>query len=99
MAGVEKEDNELNVMETMHHFVEVLDRYFGNVCELDIIFNFHIAYFLLDEIIIGGNIQETSNTHTLSSSLGKKQVLKMVSQQDQMMDEAFFKEEAKNATK
>ena len=43
MAGVEKEDNELNVMETMHHFVEVLDRYFGNVCELDIIFNFHIV--------------------------------------------------------
>jgi Clathrin adaptor complex small chain len=25
----------------IHHFVEVLDRYFGNVCELDLIFNFH----------------------------------------------------------
>jgi AP-1 complex subunit sigma 1/2 len=38
---VDKEDNELAVLETIHHFVEVLDKYFGNVCELDLIFNFH----------------------------------------------------------
>ena len=25
----------------IHEYVEVLDKYFGNVCELDIIFNFH----------------------------------------------------------
>jgi hypothetical protein len=25
----------------IHLFVEVLDQYFGNVCELDIVFNFH----------------------------------------------------------
>ena len=41
VAGVEKEDNELIVLDIIHHFVEVLDRYFGNVCELDLIFNFH----------------------------------------------------------
>jgi len=29
------------MLETVHHYVEVLDKYFGNVCELDIIFNFH----------------------------------------------------------
>ena len=40
-AGVEKEDNELIVLDVIHHFVEILDRYFGNVCELDLIFNFH----------------------------------------------------------
>ena len=28
-------------LEVIHQYVEVLDRYFGNVCELDIIFNFH----------------------------------------------------------
>jgi hypothetical protein len=33
---------------------------FLNVCELDIIFNFAKAYFILDEFIIGGEIQETS---------------------------------------
>lgn len=30
------------------------------VCELDIIFNFEKAYFILDEFIMGGEIQETS---------------------------------------
>jgi hypothetical protein len=28
---VDKDDNELMVLETVHHFVEILDRYFGNV--------------------------------------------------------------------
>jgi hypothetical protein len=28
---VDNEDNELVTLETIHHFVEVLDRYFGNV--------------------------------------------------------------------
>ncbi|RYY79292.1 hypothetical protein EON63_17260 [archaeon] len=35
-------------------------RYFGNVCELDIIFNFHKAYYILDELFVGGHLQETS---------------------------------------
>ena len=39
---------------------QVLDRYFGNVCELDLIFNFHKAYYILDELLIAGEQQETS---------------------------------------
>jgi hypothetical protein len=35
------DDNELLTLEVVHQFVEVLDKYFGNVCELDLIFNFH----------------------------------------------------------
>jgi hypothetical protein len=35
-------------------FVEVLDRYFQNVCELDLIFNFHKAYYILDELLVAG---------------------------------------------
>jgi len=61
---------------TIHHFVEVLDRYFGNVCELDLIFNFHKAYFILDEVMMAGEIQETS----------KKAVLRILSQQDILHD-------------
>ncbi len=41
---LEEDDNQLMGLELIHHFVEVLDRYFGNVCELDLIFNFHKAY-------------------------------------------------------
>ena len=29
-------------------------RYFGNVCELDLIFNFHKAYYILDELLLAG---------------------------------------------
>ena len=40
--------------------LQILDHYFGNVCELDLVFGFHKVYCILDEFIIGGEIQETS---------------------------------------
>lgn len=64
---VDNDDNELMYLEAIHHFVEVLDRYFGHVCELDIIFNFHRAYFILDELILAGEIQESSKRQILKS--------------------------------
>ena len=89
---VDVTDNELAYLESVHLFVEILDHYFSNVCELDLVFNFHkvaadmpftvaycsimtscmsIApvdnyiicvqvYLLLDEFIMGGELQETS---------------------------------------
>ncbi|KAK2912827.1 AP-1 complex subunit sigma-3a [Channa argus] len=59
-AGMEDQDNELLTLEVLHRYVELLDKYFGNVCELDIIFNFEKAYFILDEFLMGGEILETS---------------------------------------
>ena len=50
-------DNELLMLETIHRYVEVLDKYFGSVCELDIIFNFEKAYFILDELVLAGEMQ------------------------------------------
>jgi hypothetical protein len=44
----------------IHLFVEVLDNYFGAVCELDLVYNFHRVYAILDELVIGGEIIETS---------------------------------------
>ena len=38
-------------------YVELLDKYFGSVCELDIIFNFEKAYFMLDELLLGGEVR------------------------------------------
>ena len=51
---VDPDYNELLALEIIQFLVEVLDWYFNNVCELDIIFNFHKVYFLLDEIIMSG---------------------------------------------
>jgi Clathrin adaptor complex small chain len=38
---VDANDNELACLEAIHLFVEVLDAFFGNVCELDLVFNFY----------------------------------------------------------
>lgn len=38
---VDANDNELAYLESIHFFVEVLDSFFGNVCELDLVFNFY----------------------------------------------------------
>lgn len=58
--GVDVDDNELLLMETIHLFVELMDQFFSNVCELDIVFHFNKVYALLDEFILAGEIQETS---------------------------------------
>jgi AP-2 complex subunit sigma-1 len=58
--GVDASDNELLLMETIHLFVELLDQYFSNVCELDIVFHFNKVYAILDEYILAGEVQETS---------------------------------------
>merc|ERR1740139_1454223 len=47
--AVDLSDNELSYLETIHLFVELLDSYFSNVCELDIVFNFNKVYSILDE--------------------------------------------------
>nr|XP_011464991.1 PREDICTED: AP-1 complex subunit sigma-2-like isoform X1 [Fragaria vesca subsp. vesca] len=57
---IDQEDNELEVLEIIHQYVEILDRYFGSVCELDLIFNFHKAYFILDELLLAGELQDSS---------------------------------------
>ena len=48
----------------------------SQVCELDIIFNFEKAYFILDEFLMGGEIQDTS----------KKSVLKAIEQADLLQE-------------
>lgn len=40
--------------------METLDRYFENVCELDLIFNTEKVHAVLDEIVMGGMVVETN---------------------------------------
>ncbi|KAI3617800.1 hypothetical protein CBS9595_003709 [Malassezia furfur] len=67
VTGIAPDDNELIALEVIHRYVEILDRYFGNV-----IFNFQKAYQIFDELVIAGELQETS----------KKSVLRVVTQGD-----------------
>ncbi len=63
----DKDENDLTTLEVIHHFVEYLDRYFGSVCELDIIFNYHKAYFVIEEIVSAGDFQESDKKCILQS--------------------------------
>ncbi|GAA5810466.1 hypothetical protein MFLAVUS_003887 [Mucor flavus] len=63
---VDANDNELSYLEAIHFFVEVLDAFFGNVCELDLVFNFYKVYAILDEVFLAGEIEETSKNVVLT---------------------------------
>ncbi len=83
IAGVDQDDNELIVLETIHRYVELLDRYFGNVCELDIIYSYDRCCYVLDELLVGGEVVETS----------KKVALRAVAQMDMLADAQEGEEE------
>lgn len=76
IAATDPTDNELLTLEIVHRYVEQMDKYYGNVCELDIIFNFQKAYYILDELLLAGEIQESS----------KKNVLRVIGAQDSLED-------------
>ncbi|KAF2643736.1 hypothetical protein P280DRAFT_392849 [Massarina eburnea CBS 473.64] len=80
IAGCDSTDNELITLEVVHRYVEQMDKYYGNVCELDIIFNFQKAYFILDELLLAGELQESS----------KKNVLRCIGQQDSLEDMEYL---------
>ncbi|PGH07122.1 AP-2 complex subunit sigma [Blastomyces parvus] len=63
---VDANDNELAYLEAIHFFVEVLDQFFGNVCELDLVFNFYKVYAILDEVFLAGEVEETSKQVVLT---------------------------------
>lgn len=65
IVGVDAEQNELSILEFIHNLVETLDKYFENVCELDIMFNLERAHFILDEMVMNGQIVEANKLNIL----------------------------------
>ena len=68
-VGADEEVNELSVLEFIHNMVETLDKYFENVCELDIMFNLEKAHFIIDEMVMSGCIVETNKANILNPVL------------------------------
>lgn len=67
--GVDIDENSLGYLEILHDFVEILNEYFHNVCELDLVFNFYKVYSVVDEMFLAGEIRETSQTKVLKQLL------------------------------
>lgn len=60
-------ESELGVLDLIQVFVEVLDRRFENVCELDLIFYPTQVQLILDEILVAGLVVETNMKEILKA--------------------------------
>ena len=65
------EENPMAYYIMIHRFVQILDSYFGNVCELDIMFNLDKVYYILEEMIQNGDLIDNNE----NSILGPLKVL------------------------
>lgn len=61
---VDRQESDLGILDLIQVFVEALDKAFGNVCELDLIFHSDRVHYILDEIVMGGMVLET-NIHAV----------------------------------
>jgi len=69
---VDKAESELGIIDLIQVFVETLDKYFENVCELDIIFHMDKVNYILDEIVVGGLVMEPNNADILAALAATK---------------------------
>lgn len=68
--AVDEAESELGILDLIQVFVESLDKCFENVCELDLIFHIDKIHFILDEIVMGGMVLETSLKEILKAVNG-----------------------------
>ncbi|MBZ3874361.1 AP-2 complex subunit sigma [Sciurus carolinensis] len=66
---VDINDNNLVYLEAINKFVEFLNEYFHNVCELDLVFNFYKVYRVVDEVFLTSKIHETRQRKELKQML------------------------------
>ncbi|CAL1292008.1 unnamed protein product [Larinioides sclopetarius] len=64
---VDSSESELAILDLIQVFVEILDKCFRNVCELDLIFHVDKVHYVLNEIIIGGLVIENSIPNILQA--------------------------------
>eukprot|EP00160_Parvularia_atlantis_P016413 Unigene5200_Nuclearia_a/m.15953 Unigene5200_Nuclearia_a/g.15953 ORF Unigene5200_Nuclearia_a/g.15953 Unigene5200_Nuclearia_a/m.15953 type:complete len:163 (-) Unigene5200_Nuclearia_a:92-580(-) len=58
--AVDESESELGILDLIQVFVEAMDKCFENVCELDLIFHADKVHHILDEVVTGGLVLETS---------------------------------------
>jgi AP-2 complex subunit sigma-1 len=83
---VDATDNELAYLEAIHFFVEVLDQFFGNVCELDLVFNF----YKVRAVYFGGSCSGASRAAVLTGGCAQVYAI---------LDEVFLAGEIEETSK
>jgi len=66
---IDEAESELAVLDLIQVLVEVFDKCFQNVCELDLIFNPDKVNYIIDEIVIDGLVTETNIKEITSTVL------------------------------
>ncbi|RGB23757.1 adaptor-related protein complex 4 sigma 1 subunit [Rhizophagus diaphanus] len=69
VIGFDEEENHFAILELVHAYVEILNAYFDNVCELDIMFNIEKVHVILEEMVLNGRIVETNKNNVLAPVL------------------------------
>ncbi|GMG45712.1 unnamed protein product [Ambrosiozyma monospora] len=57
---VDEQESELGILDLVQVFVQVLNRCFKNVCELDLVMHWEVLEAALEEIVQGGMVIDTS---------------------------------------
>ena len=65
---VDVSDNNLACLEAIHNFVEVLNEYFHNVCELDLVFNFYKVSSSLADLLTGKRGRKMGKFHHIKGA-------------------------------
>lgn len=72
---IDRAESQLGILDLIQVFVESLDRCFKNVCELDLIFNYDRLDLLLNQIILGGIVLDTSVDSIISNFRSQLKIL------------------------
>jgi AP-4 complex subunit sigma-1 len=67
IAGVEEDANEIAILSLFDFLFQTLREYFGDITEFHILYRLAETYTALNEIIMDGQIIETSKTKVLAS--------------------------------
>ena len=60
VVTVDSSESELAMLDLIQVFVQALDACFENICELDVIYHWDRVNYILDELIMGGMVLESS---------------------------------------
>ncbi|KAH0790690.1 AP-4 complex subunit sigma [Histomonas meleagridis] len=66
IAGVEEDANELEIISFFDFFFQTLREYFGDITEFHILYHLAETYTTLNEIVMDGEIVETSRAKIIS---------------------------------
>ncbi|KAG0679812.1 Sigma-adaptin 3A [Pichia californica] len=64
---VDQNESELGILDLIQVFVQVLNRCFKDVCELDLVFHWQVLQIALEEMIQGGMVIDTNINKIISA--------------------------------